>query len=100
MNSDEYITLSQANLLLPIKLSVGTLWKWCRHGIRSKSGTRIRLRHSRFGGRIYTKAVWVEEFGERLAAADQVAEIDDNDVPATETHAKATAELRAAGLIR
>lgn len=36
----------------------------------ARSGERVRLTHVRFGGRVFTRALWIQEFGERLAAAD------------------------------
>lgn len=36
----------------------------------SRSGTRVRLEHVRIGGKIFTTAQWVEEFGKALAQAD------------------------------
>lgn len=101
VNSD-YISMSQAATLLPNRPSSGTIWRWCRRGIRSAAGDVIKLRHVRFGKRLYTRADWVAEFGEQLAEADQNEERSVVRRPATsvvtKSHAMADAELREAGL--
>jgi hypothetical protein len=38
--------------------------------VLSRSGERVYLRHLRIGGKVYTKAVWLGEFGRMLAEAD------------------------------
>ena len=101
MDSD-YITMSQAARLLPSRPSSGTVWRWCRRGVRSATNQLIQLRHVRFGKRLYTRPAWLAEFGERLAQADELPQ----DVPAKEptpapaplSHAMADAELKEAGL--
>lgn len=67
---EAYLTLSQAAALLPGHSS-GSLWRWCRKGVEARSGGRVRLRHVRLGGRLYTRADWVDAFGAELAAADE-----------------------------
>ena len=64
------ITLSQAAKLAPGRPHASTIWRWCRRGVLSRNGERIRLEHIRMGGKIFTKAIWVEAFGRQLAAAD------------------------------
>ncbi len=68
--SSGYLTLSQAARFTPGEVSPNAIWRWCRQGVRSRGGDRIRLRHVRQGGRLFTTRRWLEEFGERLAAAD------------------------------
>ena len=36
----------------------------------SRGRQRVRLRHVRIGGKIFTTAEWLNEFGQSLAAAD------------------------------
>ena len=50
--------------------SANCIWRWCRRGVLSRGGERVRLQHVRIGGRVYTTARWLEEFGRRLAEAD------------------------------
>lgn len=66
----EYLTLTQAANVAPGRPTTNCLWRWCRKGVVSRSGHRVRLRHIRAGGKIFTKAEWVEEFGRTLAEAD------------------------------
>ena len=64
------LTLSQAAKLVPGRPHASTIWRWCRRGVLSRNGERIRLQHIRMGGKIFTKEIWVEEFGHKLAEAD------------------------------
>lgn len=66
----EYLTLGQAARISPGRPSANAVWRWCRKGLRSRGGRRIRLQHVRMGGRIFTTEAWVHEFGQRLAEAD------------------------------
>jgi len=66
----DYLTLVQMAQAAPSQLSPHCLWRWCRQGVKSRAGERIRLKHVRIGGKILTKIEWVEEFGLRLAEAD------------------------------
>ena len=70
MRDDEYMSPADAaQRLLPLA-TVTTVWRWCRYGVKCANGKRVRLRHVRIGGRIYTTAGWLEEFLRALRAAD------------------------------
>jgi len=46
----------------------------------ARSGERVRLQHVRIGGKLFTSARWLDEFGQRLANADAAYfEIGDQD---------------------
>lgn len=66
----EYITLTQAAKIAPGRPSTNCIWRWCRRGVLSRGDERVRLRHIRMGGMIYTTSAWLEEFGRKLAEAD------------------------------
>jgi len=66
----EYLTLSQAANLLPNRPHSAAVWRWCRRGTVARNGVRIRLRHGRAGGRVFTTEAWLQEFFEAVAAAD------------------------------
>ena len=68
--SEDLLTLTQAAKVAPGRPSSNCLWRWCRRGVLSRSGGRLCLRHVRIGSRIFTTARWLQEFGDRLAAAD------------------------------
>jgi hypothetical protein len=68
---DDYLTLTEAANLTPGRPSANCLWRWCRRGVISRSGERVRLQHARMGGKIFTTTAWLEEFGRRLADADR-----------------------------
>jgi len=68
--TQEYITLTQAAKLAPSRPSVNCIWRWCRKGVLARSGERIRLQHVRIGGKLYTTADWLSQFGQTLAQAD------------------------------
>ena len=68
--TDGHITLTQAANIAPGRPSANCVWRWCRRGVRSRNGERVRLQHLRIGGKIFTTARWLEEFGRALAEAD------------------------------
>jgi hypothetical protein len=67
---DQLVTLGQAAKLCPGRPSANAVWRWCRKGILSRSGQRIRLHHVRVGGRIFTDKVSLERFFVEVAEAD------------------------------
>jgi hypothetical protein len=68
--NEELITLTEAARHTPGRPSVNCIWRWCRKGVLSRCGRRVRLGHIRIGGKIFTSGVWLREFGLELAAAD------------------------------
>lgn len=68
--TDDHITLTEAANIAPGRPSTNCIWRWCRRGVLSRNGERVRLQHVRMGGMIYTTAGWLEDFGKRLAEAD------------------------------
>jgi hypothetical protein len=68
--TESYITLTQAAKLAPGRPSINCIWRWCRKGVLARSGQRIRLQHVRIGGKLFTTATWVTQFGLALAEAD------------------------------
>lgn len=64
------ITLTEAAKITPGRPSTNCLWRWCRRGVLSRGGERVRLEHRRIGGKIFTAADWLDEFGRKLAEAD------------------------------
>ena len=71
MKSDEeFLKLSEAANLCPGRPSASCLWRWCRQGVKSRSGQRIRLEHRRVGGRIYVRKSDLNAFFEQLARSD------------------------------
>jgi len=65
-----YITLTEAAKITPGRPSTNCMWRWCRRGVKSRSGERVRLEHRRMGGKIFTKLEWLDQFGRLLAEAD------------------------------
>lgn len=118
--AEEHITLSQAAKLAPGRPSPNCVWRWCREGVKAASGQRVRLKHVRFGSRIYTTRQWLTAFGIALAEADAThfersdrpPEVDDGRPPrrpakrsrrnspdeARRRHIQAERELEEAGL--
>ncbi len=68
--TDEHISLSEAAKIAPGRPTTNCIWRWCRRGVLSRNGERVRLQHVRVGGKIFTTPRWLEEFGRRLAEAD------------------------------
>ena len=82
--ADEHITLTQAAKLAPGRPSSNCVWRWCREGVKAATGTRVRLKHVRFGSRIYTTRQWLNDFGLALAEADAAHFDRDAQLPAPE----------------
>jgi hypothetical protein len=55
MHANDYITLGEAAKIAPGRPSANCVWRWCRKGVLSRAGQRVRLRHVRIGGKIITK---------------------------------------------
>lgn len=70
MHEQPHITLTEAAKITPGRPSTNCLWRWCRRGVLSRSGQRVRLEHVRIGGKIFTTVEAVEKFGKALAEAD------------------------------
>lgn len=68
--AEEQISLTEAAKIAPGRPSTNCIWRWCRRGVLSRGGERVRLQHLRIGGKIFTTARWMEEFGRKLAEAD------------------------------
>lgn len=79
---EELVTLSQAAKLAPGRPSSNCVWRWCREGVKAASGTRVRLKHVRFGSRIYTTRQRLNDFGLALAEADAAHFNRDEQTPA------------------
>lgn len=71
IDATQYLTLSQAARFVPGRTSPNAVWRWCRRGVLARSGERVHLQHVRLGGKLLTTRRWLDEFGERLAAADK-----------------------------
>ncbi len=69
-HENDYLTLAEAAKVAPGRPALNCIWRWCREGVKSRSGEQIRLRHIRVGSRIYTTRDWIEAFGADLAASD------------------------------
>lgn len=70
MDATEYLTLAEASKLVPGRPHPSCLWRWCRKGVQTRGGERIRLQHHRLGSRIFVTLEWLRLFGEELAKAD------------------------------
>ncbi len=69
-DNEEPISLVEAASRSPGRPSANAVWRWCRRGIKSRSGRRVRLDHIRAGGRIYTSNEALKRFFVAVASAD------------------------------
>ena len=67
---NEYIDLTEAAKRCPGRPHTASVWRWCRRGLKSRSGDRIRLNHVRAGSRIFIKPDALDDFFRRVAEAD------------------------------
>ena len=66
----KYVTLQQAAALLPVKVCVSTIRRWCARGVYVPTVKEvIRLQYVFIGRRMATTPEWLEEFIDRLKAA-------------------------------
>ena len=71
MRNDEVpISLSNAAKRSPGRPSSNAVWRWCRRGIKTRSGARIHLEHIRVGGKIFTTAEALDRFFSAVAEDD------------------------------
>ena len=65
-----YLTLANATKLCPGRPSANAVWRWCRRGVRSRTGQIVRLDHIRVGGRIFTTEDALHRFFAAVSEAD------------------------------
>jgi uncharacterized protein DUF1580 len=70
MQSETYLDLSEAARRSPGRPHSATVWRWCRKGIKARSGGRIRLDHVRAGGKIFIQPEALDRFFKDVARAD------------------------------
>ena len=68
--TENLISLSEAAKITPGRPHTATLTRWCRPGIKARTGERVRLKHWRVGRKLFTTAEALQEFFERTADAD------------------------------
>jgi len=66
----EYLTIKQIAQLCPGNPKASTVWRWCRKGVETANGTRIRLQHVRVGRWLFIAEQWLDDFLSAVAAAD------------------------------
>ena len=67
---NEYLSLAQAARIAPASPSPNTVWRWCRKGVKARTGERVHLEHVRVGGKIFIDRPALERFFKELADAD------------------------------
>lgn len=45
--ASQYITLTEVANITPGRPSTNCVWRWCRRGVKSRTGERIHLQHVR-----------------------------------------------------
>lgn len=94
----EYLSLNEVSAMLPGRPGTGAIWRWCRRGVKSRTGERIRLQHARAGRKIVVQRGWLDRFLSDLAAADMpVLERAASPAPNPE-HERAVDDLRRRGV--
>jgi len=68
--SPEYPKLSDLAKLLPGRPSTICLWRWCRHGLTTRTGVKVRLPHIRVGRNIMTTREDADAFFKAVADSD------------------------------
>ena len=68
---EKFISLAEAAKRSPGRPSANAVWRWCRKGVKARSGERVGLDHVRAGGKIFTSIISLEKFFSELARADR-----------------------------
>lgn len=76
----DYLTLTEAARTLPNNPHPASVWRWCRKGVASRCGRRVKLNHIRLGGKLYVTDEDLQRFGQELAEAD-AEHFDEADSP-------------------
>jgi len=105
----EYMTLAEVAKRCPGRPSTNAVWRWCRKGVKSRSGITIRLAHVRVGGKIFVVRDDLSKFFADVTESDR-EHFERTNAPAPTRHqkprsssqrqrdiARANAELKAAG---
>ena len=66
----DLIPFARAARQLPVPVHPSCVFRWARHGVVARDGTRVRLAHVRIGRRLFVRLTDVIAFGRSLAAAD------------------------------
>jgi hypothetical protein len=72
MPDNNPITLTETAKLSPGRPSANAVWRWCRKGVKSRAGHRVRLDHIRAGGKIFTSQEALQQFFASVAEADAI----------------------------
>jgi len=67
---ENFKTLSEVAQSLPGRPHTSAIWRWARKGIKARSGERVRLPHTRIGGKIFVKEDDLTAFLQTLTNAD------------------------------
>lgn len=59
---NDLIPLSKVQSIIPKRLNHSTIWRWCKQGVKTPNGERVRLAHSKAGGRIVVSRAAVRAF--------------------------------------
>lgn len=71
MNTESYLTLTEAAKLAPGRPHPSAVWRWARKGLAVRgSDRRVHLAHVRAGGRIFIKPEDLDSFFRAVAEAD------------------------------
>ncbi len=66
----EYLTLSEVARSAPGKPTTNCIWRWCRKGVKARTGQRVHLDHVRVGGKVLVPRDAPDRFFKALANAD------------------------------
>jgi hypothetical protein len=68
---NELASVCAREKLLPRPINYLQLWRWCRKGIKTAAGVRIKLAHKRIAGKLYSDRESLRLFIEGQNKADK-----------------------------
>lgn len=68
---DDLLDMKEAARILPSRPSSAVVWRWCRKGVLARDGQRIFLEHRRYGRKLFTTKLALDNFAKAVVEADK-----------------------------
>ena len=77
----QYLSLAEAAAASPGRPHLATVWRWCRKGIKTRAGVRVKLEHIRAGAKLFVTESGLADFFKNVQHQDWIAlTVDDSGI--------------------